>query len=236
MLEIFFIKENKLQAGVLASLKNTVPNDVSMMTELKLPVDVTLKTDPNSQTPFYLKADNLSVFIENDISFKKLILSEKFGEAAIYFLEANRLLFKLVNPKKELVIKSIEKDDIGYKHIRLDQVFSNLSVWGAELIVHFNKDNHIYLVNGRFIPTPEELTTQPILNVDEIKIMVAKEYPNIKSGCNECRIKLIIFNDSINKTYLAYQVLVSISLTEGWEIIVDANTGHVLKKLPTVYN
>jgi Zn-dependent metalloprotease len=235
ILEMFFLKENKLQAGVLALLKPNVSNNDSMIKQ-KLPEDVTIQTDPNNQTPIFLKADNLSVLIENDISFKNLVLSKKFGEAAIYFLETNRSLFKLINPEKEFVIKSLENDDIGYKHIRFNQVFSNISIWGSELIVHFNKDNHIYLVNGRYIPTPAELITIPVLSVQEIKKIVAEEYPRIESRCNECKIKLVIFNDPINKTYLAYQVLVSISLAEKWEIIVDANTGSVLQKMPIVYN
>lgn len=201
-----------------------------------MPADAVLKTDPNNQTIIFLKADNLSLLLEKDNSFEKLLLSEKFGEAAINFLEAYRSLFKLSNPEKELIIKSIVKDDIGYKHVRLSQVYANISVWGAELIVHFNKDNHVYLVNGRYTPTPTELNTQPVLSDQEMKRVVTREFPQLKSECNDCRINLVIFNDSTNKPHLAYQVFVSLSLVEGWEIIVDAETGGVLQKTPTVYH
>ena len=233
---ISYTQENKSQVMHPSSSQQNIPNVVPVMIDLKLPADAILKTDPNNQTIIFLKAENLSLYLEKDNRFEKLLLAEKFGEAAINFLEAYRSLFKLVNPEKELVIKSIEKDDIGYKHIRLNQVFSNITIWGSELIVHFDKDNHVYLVNGRYTPTPSELNTQPVLNDQEIKAIVTREFPQLKSECNDCRINLVIFNDSTNKPHLAYQVFVSVSLAEGWEIIVDAETGGILQKTPTVYH
>lgn len=208
---------------------------IPTMTKLKLPEDAVLKTDLDKQTIIFLKAENLSIFLEQNDSFRNLLLSEKYGEAAIDFLKAYRSFFKLVDPEKELLIITIEKDDIGYKHVRLRQVFSNIPIWGAEIIVHFNKNNHIYLINGKYMSTPVELKLQPVLSYQEVKEVVARKLPQMRSKCNDCQIGLAIFNDSKNKLHLAYQVFASVSLVEAWEILVDAETGGILQKTPTVY-
>lgn len=200
-----------------------------------LPEDAIVKFDPTNQTIVFLKGENLSLSLEKSSIFRHLLLSDQFGEIAMSFLETYRSFFKILNPREELIIISINKDDLDYKHVRLSQVYTRIPVWGTELIVHLDKDNHVYLANGHYIATPIGLKIQPTLSKQEVKKIAANELSEAKSQCNDCQVGLVIFNSAIDKPKLAYQVFASVSLVEAWEIIVDANTGMILKKLPTIY-
>ena len=46
----------------------------------------------------------------------------------------------------------------------------------------------------------------------------------------------MIFSAAGKAPHLAYRVLASLSVAEGWEVMVDAQTGEVLQKLSTIQN
>jgi hypothetical protein len=203
---------------------------------LSLPADTIVRTNPRDQGILSLQAEDLAAALVGNREYTKSLAGGQFGEAAIAFITAYRLVFKLIDPSHELSIKIVDKDDIGYKHIRLEQVFSGLPVLGGELIVHFDKGNHLYLVNGRYVPTPAGMNVQPTINSKDAQAVIAKALPNLEANRDGCKTRLVIFDDPANKPHLAYQIIVSPSVAEGWEFIVDAETGAILRQLSTVFH
>jgi Zn-dependent metalloprotease len=61
-------------------------------------------------------------------------------------------VYRLRDASKEFYAKRTQTDELGYRHVRLDQLYGGLRVIGAEVIVHFNKAGIAYQVNGRYIP------------------------------------------------------------------------------------
>jgi hypothetical protein len=58
-----------------------------------------------------------------------------------------------------------DTDSVGFSHVRFDQFYKGVKVFGAQLIVHMN-DNGITAVNGDFIPDIS-LSTVPTLSLQK---------------------------------------------------------------------
>ncbi len=216
--------------------QNDRRSNIDRAMELKLPSDAKIRRDASRGTITFLRGSNLSAALEQQSDFRELQLNGQFAEIAIAFLNAHRRLFNLERPSEELIVKSVTTDDLGFKHVRLRQQYAGLPVWGAEIIVQLDRSNHVNRVQGRYIPTPSGVGTAPVLRTEEAMSIVAKHLTNLGSACRGCQAQLVIFVTGDNTPRLAYRVLVTVSLTEGWAIMVDAKSGSILEKLSTVYS
>lgn len=203
--------------------------------DLMLPNDTEIRRDLNNGTITFLKAKNLSESLEQDDTFCDLQKTNSYDKVALTFLSTYRTFFKIEHPADEFVVKKTTTDDLGFTHVRLRQSFSNILIWGAEIIIHLDQSNHVYLMQGRYIPTPSSLDTAPVLSSDEVLQIVAENLTGKSFNRDNSKPVLVIFVADDNKPHLAYKVPASVSLVEGWEFFVDAKTGSILGKIPTVY-
>jgi Zn-dependent metalloprotease len=202
--------------------------------EPALASDATLRRDPERGTVTFLRAANLSAELERDDAFRALQAQDRYAEVALAFLEAYRWTFGLDRPADELQVRSVRTDELGLKHVRFQQVFVRIPIFGAELNVHLDRANHVYLAQGRYLRTPRDVGTMPRLGQDEAGRVVAGQIRGADPDCRGCLIELVIAAPPGNAARLAYRVRVTVSLTEGWEVLADAGTGAILQKRPTV--
>jgi len=212
------------------------PKDYFMGVNMELPSDAIMKRDEHNHTIIILKGKNLSEGLEGDPVFLKLRSDNLFAKTALAFISANAEFFKISNPAHELKDISVNKDDLGFKHIRFQQVFNNIPVWASEINVHLNNLNNVYLVQGRYIPTPEKTDIHPVLKEDDAKRRAADNLDIPGSEYFEWPSEMIIFSALGTEPCLAYRIVASLSATEGWAFIIDAATGAVLEKLPANYD
>lgn len=203
---------------------------------MELPSDTIMKRDDHNHTIILLKGKNLSEGLESDPVFLKLRSDNLFAKIALSFISANAQLFKITNPANELIEISVNEDDLGFKHIRFRQVFNDIPVWAFEINVHLDNLNNVYLVQGRYIPTPEKIYINPVLTEEDIKLLVAENLGIPGSKNFEWPSETIIFSALGTEACLAYRIVATLSATEGWAFIIDAATGTVLEKLPTIYD
>ncbi len=199
-----------------------------------LPAWAEIRRDPRLGTITFLKAPNLSEHLEHDPDFAQLQASKQFGDLARAFIHAYRADFRLTQPANEFRVQSVETDTLGLTHVRLQQTFQGIPVWAAELVVHLNADTQVYLVQGRYIPTPHKLSTDPGLTEQAALQRAADHLGRPLTRCLKCQADLVIFAAEGKAPRLAYRVLASLSMAEGWEVMVDAQTGEVLQKLSTI--
>ncbi|MGE0820677.1 MAG: hypothetical protein AB7G75_01970 [Candidatus Binatia bacterium] len=211
------------------------PSSSSAAQQPDLPADAQVRLEPQLGTISHLQAQNLSASLERDAVFRSLQTTGRFADIALAFLSAHRSLFRLQDPRNEFTISSVQNDNQGLKHIHLQQTFRGLPVYTGDLIVHLDRDNHVYLVQGKYIPTPQHLSTTPQLTRDTAE-QKAAEYVGTSSGCRNCRSELLIFALGDKGPRLAYRVNVKVSVMEGWEVFVDAEQGGLLEKIPTTLN
>ena len=72
----------------------------------------------------------------------------------------------------------------------------------------------------------------PVLDVDAARHSAARETGI--DDCADCPTELVIFAAEDGSARLAYRVGAAASLTERWELMVAADDGEILRKLPTV--
>ena len=198
------------------------------------PAQAEIRRDPQRGTITFLKAPNLSQKLEHNRDFVSLQDRKQFAEVTYAFVDAYRTVFRLDQPVQELTVQSVKTDDLGLTHIHLQQVFQNIPVWAAELRMHLDQAAHVYLAQGRYIPTPQGLDTKPALTQQAALQRVADHLGKTAADCQHCTANLVIFARDGKAPRLAYRVLANMSLAEGWEVMADAQTGAILQKLPTV--
>jgi Zn-dependent metalloprotease len=83
------------------------------------------------------------------------------------FLDQNRALFGLRSAANELRLLRLEPDkQLGFSHVRLDQVYQGLPVFGRQLVVHLDAQGQVVAANGQFHPDIE-LATEPAITPEQ---------------------------------------------------------------------
>jgi hypothetical protein len=236
LLFILFIFVILISPLACADYKHSSTYEYYMGIDMNLPQDAVIKLDGKAKTVILLKGENLSTDLEDDENFKTLQSTNKHPEIALAFLSTNHSLFQLVAPPDELSIKSLKTDELGFTHIKFQQSYKGIPVWASEINLHLNQQNQVYLIQGRYIPTPINVNTQPALTEDQAISIVAEKLGRTGPECPRCQCEIIIYADNNIVPCLSYRIEANPSLTEGWEFFIDATSGDVLKKLPTVFN
>jgi len=232
------LPENGFPRRVFAGskLQSTINHQAYFLNINKmLPSDAIIRHDANNETIIFLRASNLSAGMEDDKKFRELQKKKMSAQIALAFLTVHRSIFKLIRPSDELIISSVDTDNLGLKHVRFQQVFKGIRVWACEMIIHLDRSNHVYLMQGRYIPSPVDVATRPVLSEREAFGIVAGQLKRMGPDCTKCRSELIIFAQSEGKPRLAYRILAEPGIVEGWAYVVDAEAGDILEKVTTVY-
>lgn len=148
------------------------------------------------------------------------------------FFNGNKVKFGVENAESEFVELTSKDDNLGYKHIKIQQVVKGIPVYGNEYVVHFNKSGEVYAANGSFDPAARKA------KVDNTKLMksskaidIAKEQVKFDALEMEPTAKLYLYN--VNNEYIpVYEVRVNFIYPEpgDWHIFVDAVNGNVVHK------
>lgn len=159
------------------------------------------------------------------------------------FLQEIAPLLKLNNPAEEMKFRMQESDIQGNHHLRFDQYWKGVKVYGADLIVHLNKDG-VYGVNGRFIPSPKHISTitndfqiVPVQKcVDDLatKVRFQELSPEAKKVLHyqAPKVQTIIWNNARKEDQLDYRLVYQISIRPNivqlFDYFVDAHSGEIL--------
>ncbi len=217
-------------------IDRTSRSNYFMGMDMKLPSNTTVKRNEFNDTISYLKGKNLSEGLETDQVFLKLQSNDLLPEIALAFISANTRLFRIEQPASELLELSVKEDDLGFKHIRFQQVFKGIPVRAAEINVHLDKHNHVYLVQGNYIPTPASIDINPVVSGSDVEQIVTDNLKIRNSQNDQYRSEMIIFSSPEKSPCLAYRAFITVTASQAWELIVDATTGAILDKTSTVYD
>lgn len=167
--------------------------------------------------------------------FVKERFSEKFTSStasnALNYLKKNQDKTGIPHPDQNLKVKSTEKDELGMTHVRFNQSVNGVNVEGAEVIVHFNKNNEIVSVNGRTNQTitADSVDTNASLSSDEALSAALASVNAPEELTYEPTSELVVLPFE-GKNYTAYKVNVNFMGEEpgNWFVFVDAKTGEVI--------
>lgn len=144
------------------------------------------------------------------------------------------------NLADQFAITRITKDDKGFDHIRLQQSVDGIPVYGGELTMHSNGAD-IDFVTGRVWPFDVTKSSDPALTQQASLQEVWNDMggkPVIAMGVWTHLIKdkaaLVYYPLNSSDVRLCYHHSVYKTAVERWEYIVDATTGEILKKFPSI--
>ena len=138
--------------------------------------------------------------------------------------DVGELANRIPSQDTEFVLKNSESDNIGFKHIRLEQQYKGLRVVGAECIVHINNRNVIYRVNGKYLPDFNISVNPDIDKDDALQIGIEEHKGKIDLEVRSTP-SLLIYN-----RHLAYHYVISYESKEPghWWYYIDAHTGKII--------
>lgn len=155
----------------------------------------------------------------------------------------------LLQAQNEFVPKTVETDDQGNSHVRMDQIFNGLPVWGGELICH-TQNGAFTRMNGRYYPTPVLSTLVPAIASESAIAKVKNEIgiSNVKTDWTAEELKLIdgepfaatliVFHPkrSLSNERLCWHVAARPNILSRSEWFIDAITGEVLDQFEHTCN
>ena len=140
--------------------------------------------------------------------------------------DAGELANGIQSQDTEFTLKKLESDNIGFKHIRLEQRYKGLRVVGAECIVHINNRNVIYRINGKYLPDFNISVNPDIDKDDALQIGIEEHKGKIDLEVRSTP-SLLIYN-----RHLAYHYVISYESKEPgqWWYYIDAHTGKIIDR------
>jgi Zn-dependent metalloprotease len=154
-------------------------------------------------------------------------------ETAREFLRANRELLLLKDPDVELVLVHYQEDELGRRQLRFEQRHLGLPVWPCEVTVHLNRDGHVDLMNGAYIPTPAEVGARPAVSAEAAVAAALRESPDLAEG-RASAPELVVFGPLDKPARLAWKFQIERGAWVAWRFVIDALDGRLLQKINLV--
>jgi hypothetical protein len=181
-------------------------------------------------TPSLIKGDNLSYALDGDPGFQKLKKENLHMEIVYRFLESQRGLLMLIDPRSELKKIKLTVDDMKFKHIKVQQVVNDVPIWGRDIIIHLNRDNEVYMVNGNIEPSVNINTTPKLTNQEAAK-RAFEAVPGGPEGWHVAGSEIQVFFAKPDAPCLVYVVTLVKGIANREYYFIDAKDGTFLHKI-----
>jgi len=162
--------------------------------------------------------------------------------AAFTFLNEVKEEMQIKNPDAEFLVERIESDELGMTHIRMQQQFENIPLYGCEIMLHGDDIAADYM-NGNYFPTPSIHSTIPGKSAGQA-VTAMSAHINTKTRVDELsplqkqilnyeapRVTLVILPIPQSKSVeykLVYHIMVRPNFIELWNYFVDADNLEIL--------
>lgn len=191
--------------------------------------DVLKKKDPNAQVRWSKTRGNVNR-LRGNLSDPASESSEK---VSIGFIEKNKDLFNFKDVAQEFVIKNIVVDRSGATHVKYQQVYKKIPVFGCEVIVHLDENK---VVKGITSKAKSGLTfsVKPKLDSEKaLSIILDHEQTNTKIAGKKPMLMILVHKANPclvwHSTVYGEDVdLAKKKMPAEWEYFIDAQTGKVV--------
>ncbi len=222
--------------------KTITPLQITMYGKLKaVSPDIKINFHERNGTPIFISGSKLGT---PPAFASPQTIAERNSFTARAFLQTNSSLLKISEASNEFKQIAYQTDDNGRAHIRYQQVYHGLDVWGKEIYVHVDRFGNVDLFNGRYEPTPSTVSdiNTSVSEADAIKIAIDdvskaqelkkfSEFEQDALAYNGPSAKKIIFCDyDSGAPHLAYIIEVRPNFIDWLRYFVDAKSGNILFK------
>ncbi len=190
------------------------------------------------------KATNTATFLSGEfgVVVKPGVGGSGNDKIARTFLVQHGGLFGIRDQNSELKLVTVEKDGLGFKHFKYQQLHQGLPVFGQQLIVHA-KEDRVTSVGGRVTPNIGT-TVEPKLRAEEAaqRALAATRKGIVADGSSSATLRAVgkqqlgWYTLEDGTPHLAYEVVVGAREDQRWQMYVDARSGEVLDKWSLVHS
>ncbi len=168
--------------------------------------------------------------------------SQSMQQAAFVFMNRIKQAMRIHNPQQEFHPVKIWNDDLGFDHVKMQQYYKGVKVYGGQIILH-GKNGLINTMNGTYFPTPT-IDLTPVFTENAAIKIVKKDVSAISQivdphqiknkllTFNETESELVVYHFKLNilNEKLVWHITVRPNVLERWEYFVDAGNGHIVNK------
>ncbi|NJK87367.1 MAG: hypothetical protein HC906_16660 [Bacteroidales bacterium] len=175
--------------------------------------------------------------VEKSLSLKST--NQSVHELCYNYLDELKTELKINDPANRFKINQQHTDRNSKTHIRLDEVYNGIRVYGGQVMVHLDKSGIGELFNGHYTLLGDEVNTQPVLTQTE----AIQRAENKLKSLNKTMLKpgsilenegpsseLVLYKPkkSLSSHVLVYRVVLFTSTYRRWEFFIDARNGDVV--------
>lgn len=178
-----------------------------------------VRTDPGESVPS---------FVTGRIPVEEFSTAGTAAQQGWDFWDAYGRAFGVADPRGELALRSVERDDVGMTHLEYDQRHRGLPVFGRRLLLHLD-GGAVTVINGEFTPDIGSSTT-PTLSSAGARTAARGAVPARRLLAGGPRPELLVHVDGAERAQPAWRITVASRRPVGlWQVFVDARTGEVLR-------
>ncbi len=153
-------------------------------------------------------------------------------QGALVFLDAQKSVFKMHDPRTELAIERTNRNE-GSTHVRFAQKVNGIPVRGATWTAHFDGAGRLTSMSGRYVVDAHATATTPSLAAETAaataKDEAARRHPSVPAGELQASTpSLEIFTRDDGAPKLAWAVTIRRGARVLLNELVDATSGAVL--------
>lgn len=146
--------------------------------------------------------------------------------------------------QNELSIRKTNVDEFGINHVRMQQAYKGIPVYGRELMLHFNEKQQTCIVGGSILPSLKSINLSPETSVKKVEEIVASEFGDVVHHSNNSfnqihnhfGAELMIYEHEGSIPALVYVVKYNPNPTKDLVVFVDAATGEIVNHFNKVCN
>ena len=188
-----------------------------------------------------IRVSGSPVYFEREKKNLKSGQSIPVEEQFYAFFNDTKSITKLTDPWEELKILKVTTDEFGIVHIKAQQVFHGIEIYGAESFLHIASDRDIF--TGRVISVRPQFSIIPQIGSENAIAVVRSDVGTRTSlkklssseksflGYDSPEAQLIIYEGK-----LAYKISIRPNFIEEWKYFIDAENGGILFSYNNTYS
>ncbi|NNF34703.1 MAG: T9SS type A sorting domain-containing protein [Saprospiraceae bacterium] len=184
-------------------------------------------------------SDQSTIWIQGIPESVESLRSSTLEDQVSTYLKECSSLIRIPQAQDQFQITRVNQDDLGTKHIRLQQFYKGIPVDGAEIMIHGSTD--LNKLNGNPYPITIEINTTPSITEEAAKQLIKRDFQDSKPwndpwniiDIEREKVELVIHR-STDGPRLSYKVGYHPTMIDRWEYIIDAHSGDVIDKVQTI--
>jgi len=146
-------------------------------------------------------------------------------DTSLAYLQTRASERGILNAYEEFRLRQVVQDSLGQMHVRLDQVYQGVPVFGQQLIVHLDRDGVPQSITGAY-RVGVAVSTRPVISDQEARTVAQQRFPGALGKTPEVEMMLLPRDRDVR---LVYRVVLNDEATPRRVVVfVDAISGDVV--------